>query len=119
MEITPECVLVHLSASFQHEVMCKPLLKSFKSLSDPQDLQQEDSCEWAWPPGTRGHEEVSHILPYFWQANTIFEELVFEWCDFFFLRGQKGLLTKNISTNLEGQKFLFLEEWRTYASYPV
>lgn len=82
MEITPECVLVHLSASFQHEVMCKPLL--FKSLSDPQDLQQEDSCEWAWPPGTRGHEEVSHILPYFWQANTIFEELVFEWCDFFF-----------------------------------
>lgn len=61
MEITPESVLVHLSASFQHQVVCKPLLFK-RSLSDPQDLQKEDICEWAGPPGASGHEPHSPLF---------------------------------------------------------
>lgn len=82
MEITPESILVHLSAPFQHEVVYKPLLFK-RSFSDPYDLQKEDMCAWAWPPGASGHEEVSLMLPYFQQAEAVFEGLVFEWCDFF------------------------------------
>ena len=57
------------------------------------------------PSGRSGHEKVSHILPSFSQAKATFEGLVFEGCDFF-LRGQKGLLTKRVSTSAEGSNFV-------------